>query len=83
MKAYGGVGLQIRIFLTSALVGGDWSGPCPGSFTPGERAPGIYWIGGWMDPRIGLDDVEEGKLLILSGLELRPVGCPARNQSLY
>jgi hypothetical protein len=26
-------------FLTSALGGGDWSAPCCGRFTPGERAP--------------------------------------------
>jgi hypothetical protein len=34
-------------------------------------------------PRAGLDDVEKRKFLILPGLELRPLGCPARNQSLY
>jgi hypothetical protein len=34
-------------------------------------------------PRAVLDDVEKRKLLILSGLELRPLGRPARSQSLY
>jgi hypothetical protein len=34
-------------------------------------------------PRTGLDDVERGKVLPLSGLELRPLCRPARSQSLY
>jgi hypothetical protein len=34
-------------------------------------------------PRTGLDDVEERKFLILPGLELQPLGRPARKQSLY
>jgi hypothetical protein len=37
--------------MTSALVGGEWSASRPGRFTPWERAPGIHWIGGWVDPR--------------------------------
>jgi hypothetical protein len=36
-----------------------------------------------MGPRAGLDDMEKRKFLTLSGLELRPLGCPARSQSLY
>jgi hypothetical protein len=35
--------------MTSAIVGGEWSTSRPGRFTPGERAPGAHWIGGWMD----------------------------------
>jgi hypothetical protein len=50
MKAYWGVDVEIHIFLTSALVGGEWSASRPGRFTPGERAPGTHWIGGWMTP---------------------------------
>jgi hypothetical protein len=34
-------------------------------------------------PRTGLDNVEKIKLLTLAGLELRPLGRPARSQSLY
>jgi hypothetical protein len=37
--------------LTSALDGGEWSASRPGRFTPGERAPGTHWIGGWVGPR--------------------------------
>jgi hypothetical protein len=34
-------------------------------------------------PRTGLDAVEKRKFLTLPGLELRPLGLPARSQSLY
>jgi hypothetical protein len=67
MKAYGGVDVWIHVFLTSALVGGEWSASRPGRFIPGERAPGTHWIGGWVDLRIGLDDVENRKFLTLPG----------------
>jgi hypothetical protein len=82
MKAYGRVNVQIHIFSTSALVGGKWSASRPGIFTPGERAPGTNWIGAWVDPRAGLDDLVKRKFLILPGLEFRPLGRPARSQSL-
>jgi hypothetical protein len=36
-----------------------------------------------VDPRAGLDDVEKRNFLTLPGLELRPLGRPARSQSLY
>jgi hypothetical protein len=63
MKAYGGVDVQIHIFLTSTLVGGQWWAARPGRFTHRERAPGTHWIGGWVDPRPGLDDVKMRKFL--------------------
>jgi hypothetical protein len=34
-------------------------------------------------PRTGVDDVEKIKFLTILGLELRPLGRPARSQSLY
>jgi hypothetical protein len=83
MKAYGGVDVQIHIFLTSALVGGEWSPSCPGCFSPGGRAPGTRWIGGWVGPGAGLDDVEKRIFLTLPGLGLQPLGHPARSQSVY
>jgi hypothetical protein len=36
-----------------------------------------------VDPRAGLGDVEKRKFLTLPGHELRPLGHPARSQSLY
>jgi hypothetical protein len=58
MKAYGGMAVKIHVFLTSALVGSDWKASRPGRFNPGERAPGTNWIGVWVGPGTGLDDVE-------------------------
>jgi hypothetical protein len=58
MKTYRGVDVWIQVFLISALVGGEWLASCPCRFTPGERAPGTHWIGGWVDPRAGLNDTE-------------------------
>jgi hypothetical protein len=69
MKAYGGVGVYIYIFLTSAEAGSDRSAPRPGRFNPEA-----HWIGCWVDTRAGLDDVEKRKLLTLPGLEIRPLG---------
>jgi hypothetical protein len=45
--------------MTSALAAGEWSASRPGRFTPGEIAPGTHWIGGWVDPVTGLDDMEK------------------------
>jgi hypothetical protein len=73
-----GSGCKDHIFLTSALVGGEWSTSRPGRFTPGERAPG-----GWVDLRGGLDDLEKRKLFTLPGFELRPLCRPAGSYSLY
>jgi hypothetical protein len=78
MKAYEVVDVQIHASLTSALAGGEWSASRPGRFTPGT-----HWIGGWVDPRTGLDVVEKRKFLTLLGLELQSLGRPARSQSLY
>jgi hypothetical protein len=83
MKAYGEVDVWIDVFLTSALVGGEWTASRPGRFTPGERAPGTHFIGDWVGPRTSLDTVEKRKFLTLSGLELRPLHRPACSQLLY
>jgi hypothetical protein len=81
MKMYVGVDVQTHVFLTSALVGGEWSASRPGHFTPGERASGAHWIGGWVGPRAGLDDMENENSCPIR--EPRPLGRPARSQSLY
>jgi hypothetical protein len=43
----------------------------PLRFTSRVRAPGIYCIGGWMDPRVGLDTMEKKK------------SCPCRELNPY
>jgi hypothetical protein len=70
MKTYGGDDVYIQVFLTSALVGGEWLDSLPSCFTPGERAPVTHWIGGWVDPRAGLDTAEKKTFLTLLGLKL-------------
>jgi hypothetical protein len=56
MKTYGGVDVQIYVFVTLALLGGEWS-----TSGPGGKAPGNRWIGGWVGPRTCLDDMESRK----------------------
>jgi hypothetical protein len=43
-KAYGGVDVYTHEFLTSALLGGEWSASHTGHFTSGERAPSTHWM---------------------------------------
>jgi hypothetical protein len=73
--------------LISTLVGGERSTSRPGRFTPGERAPGTHWIGGGLDLRAGLDDLEKRKFLTLPGLELpsryTDYAIPAHNLIVY
>jgi hypothetical protein len=71
MKTHGGVD-----------VGGERSVSRPCRFTPSERASGTHWIGGWVSPGGGLDDVENREFLILPGLELWPLSRPVHSQSL-
>jgi hypothetical protein len=59
MKAYGGVDVYIYIFQTSTLAGSEWSASRPCNIIPGEKAPGSHRIGGWMNPRVGLNDIEK------------------------
>jgi hypothetical protein len=78
MKAYRDMVVYMHIYLTSSLAVDEWSASHPCRFTTG-----INWIGSWVCPRAGLDDVEKRKFFTLPGLELRPLGRPARCQSLY
>jgi hypothetical protein len=83
MKAYGKVDALIHILLTSAPVAGKRSASRPGRISLGETALSTHSIGGWVDLRAGLDNVEKRKFLTVPGLELRLLGRPASNQSLY
>jgi hypothetical protein len=60
--------VEIHIFLTSALDGGEWSASRPCRFTPGT-----HFIGGWVDPKAGVYDMEKWKNFTLPGLELPPL----------
>jgi hypothetical protein len=73
----GGGDVYIHILLTLTLAGGGWSASRPGRFTPAEGASSTHWIGGWVDPRAGLDDLEKRKFLTLQGLKLWPLSLPA------
>jgi hypothetical protein len=83
MKAHRKVDVETHVFLTSALVGGEWSASRPGRFSPGERALRTQWVGGWVGLRAILDGVEKRQFLTLPGLERRPLCRPARRQLLY
>jgi hypothetical protein len=48
-----------EVFLTSALVGEEWSASRPGSFTPRMSVAGTHWMGGWLGSRAGLGDAEK------------------------
>jgi hypothetical protein len=71
---------KFTFFLTSVLVGGEWSAARSDRFTPGERTPNTHWIRGWAGSRTGLDDVEK----ILDPSRIRTLTRrPAYSQSLY
>jgi hypothetical protein len=44
---------------------------------------GTHWVGGWVDPRVGLDNMGNLKFLILLGLEVRLLGRPASRHTDY
>jgi hypothetical protein len=70
MKAYGEVDVYTHVFFTAELVGGEWSASCPWLLCPMERVPSTRWIGGWVYPRTGLDDLEKRKFFIPPRLKL-------------
>jgi hypothetical protein len=82
MKAYGGMDVYIHVFLILTLCGGEWSDSRPGRFIPTQKPP--VTIGqevGWTPEPVWTTWRE--KFFILPGLELRPLGRPARSHSLY
>jgi hypothetical protein len=60
-------GLEVWLHLSSRLEidGGEWSASHPCRFTRWEIARGTSWIGGRVDPRVGLDAVEKRNVLPL------------------
>jgi hypothetical protein len=53
-------GCRMHVFSTSSVVGAEWSATRAGRFTPGS-----FWIGGLVDPRACLDDVDRSIILPL------------------
>jgi hypothetical protein len=59
-------------FLTSTLDAGEWSDSRSDRFTPGYKATGTHWTGGWEGPRTGLDAVEARKIYFpMQGVEIQ------------
>jgi hypothetical protein len=54
------VDAYIHIFLTSPIVGSEWSLAWPGRFALELRAPITDWIRGWVGPRTGLNELSPG-----------------------
>jgi hypothetical protein len=74
--------VYIHIFLTSTLVGAEWSASRPGRFIDRGRASSTHLIG-WLGTRAGLDDVGKRKFLTLPRLELQPLSREAQSQLLF
>jgi hypothetical protein len=69
-------------FLTLALAGGEWSASLLGRFPPRKGPPvSIGQEVGWPQSRSGQHGDE--KILDPTGTRTRPLGRPARSQSLY
>jgi hypothetical protein len=49
MKVYEGVVVNMHVFLISH----------PDPFAPVERASGTHYLGDWVDPRAGLNDMQK------------------------
>jgi hypothetical protein len=81
-KAYGGSGCIDSRFLD---LGTSWKWVVSFTLLPlyPEVNSGNRWIRGWVEPRADMNCIEKWKFLTLPRLELRPLGRPARSQSLY
>jgi len=54
--------IQLHLFFTSAMNGGERSLSCPGHYTPGERAPATHSIQDWVGPIAVVDVLEKSFL---------------------
>jgi hypothetical protein len=68
MKRYGRMDVQIHVFVTSTLIGGEWSASRSCLFTPEKEIS--------VDPRTSVNDLKKRKFLALPELEFRPLVCP-------
>jgi hypothetical protein len=68
-------------FLTWALDGGEWLASRLSHFIPRVRTPGTHLIGGWVEPRAGLDAMVKRKIACFCRESNH--GLPARSPSQY
>jgi hypothetical protein len=62
MKMYGGVDINLHIFITLALDGGKWSASHASHLNPWKIVPSTNFIGGWMGLRACLCLVAKEKV---------------------
>jgi hypothetical protein len=63
MQMYGGVEVQIHVFLTLELDSGEWLVWRPAAWTQGTNH-GAHWIGGWVGPGACLDVAARRKIML-------------------
>jgi hypothetical protein len=80
---YGGVNVQIHVFLTSSLLRDERITPSPSTALLPGKNNGVHWIGSHVGFITGLNHLQMKEILLLPGLEIRPRGCAILAPSLY
>jgi hypothetical protein len=70
IKKYGGMEVQLHVFLTSVLNGIKWSALRPGRFTDEVRGSGTHWGGLSVGPKPVWLCEEEKNLLPMQGIKI-------------
>jgi hypothetical protein len=78
MKTYGEAMYRSR----NLDLGTSWSDQAhvPVALSATKFPPCAHWIGGWVGPRTGMDDVERTEKSTLPGFELRSLGRSVRSR---
>jgi hypothetical protein len=80
---YGGMKIQIHVFLTSALYGCKWSVSHPGPFIPEGKSLPAYWIGDSSAPEPVQTRWWKEECLLPPGIEIVFSGSPAHSLVTY
>jgi hypothetical protein len=75
--------LYVDVFLTSEIVGDEWSDSRSCRFTPWDWVPKTHWLGVWVHQRNYVEDMEKWNLLILPGHKPWSLSCQGSSHSLY
>jgi hypothetical protein len=59
MKTCGEVGAQTHVFWLQHKLQASGQFHATPALPPAERVPGTHWIGSWLGPRAGLDDMKD------------------------